>query len=345
MNYLDNYIPTPLGYNKLRYMREGQELLTPDPPNLQAGYINFAGQIRETKYYLLKLERELDPISTCCDYSYSDYPYKLEVQVSEYQYLRLLNGSYIKPGQSLYEKLWVPKQTEYKIVTLFDVPPYWYAALLGAGCAGNEDPPLISFPNLEYRGVMEAYNTESYYVGLNTNSGGYTPLISYKQFSGRSELWRDLNNLEYTDTTWWNAFIPTPYKFGVWEDRLLFIKGLMDYKGWVDPLTGRAKILITSKLLHDDLHWLVRSVGGWTNTEVVGCSKPASNWLMEILLPDYIHPFGVARDNYIPHIVQVPPWKIVSVEDIEPGEYKTVTMQSQNGYSLFGEVIVKHLGD
>jgi hypothetical protein len=337
-NYLDTYIPTPLGFQNLQYVKDGNFLLSPDPPYLSYDTVSFAGEVRTTKYYHLKLERELPPQVSCCEESYQGLPYTLELNLSEYQELFTTKQTFVRPQFSLGEKLWVPLGTELKIQTLFDVPPYWYAALLGAGCAGNEDPPLISFPSGEYRAVMERYNTESYYVGLQTNPDGTTPLISYKQFSGRSELWQDLANLEYVDTTWWNAFVPTVYKFGVTNDRLLFIQGLMDYKGWVD--NGKAKIVVTSEVLMKDLHWLVRSLGGWTESKPVGCSK--IGWVMTVYLPNYMHPFGVARDGYIPHLINTPPWVVKSVEQIEPGPYRQILTTYNKGYSMFGEVIVRH---
>lgn len=339
-NYIDRYLPTPLGFKNYQYLKPGDKLMVVDPPILSPGAISFVGDIRETKYYLLHLERDIALPYNCCKHQYLGEPYQLDVQVSEYQYLKLLDGSFTKPEDSLNQRLWVPKSSDYGIMTLFDVPPYWYSALLGAGCAGNEDPPLISFPNSEYRELMARFDTRSYYVGPSERD--YTPLVSYKYFSGKSELWRDLNNLEYTDTSWWNAFIPTVYKFGVFEDRLWFVKGLMDYKGWVDGITGKSKILITSKMLHDDLFWLVRSIGGWAETETLGCSGAEGGWLMTVYLPDYIHPFGVARDNYIPTVIDVPPWKVKRVESIEAGSYKSVMTVGQSGYSLAGEVIVRH---
>lgn len=337
-NYLDTYLPTPLGFQNYQYLKPGDMLLSPDIPYLGADTITFVGEEKETRYYHLKLERDIPSPYSCCDEVYMGPPYTLELNLSESQELFTVDQRYIRPAQSLNYRLWVPKATELKIQTLFDVPPYWYAALLGAGCAGNEDPPLISFPSLEYKGVMERYNTSSYYVGLTTNPDGSTPLISYKQFSGRSELWRDLNNLEYTDTTWWNAFIPTVYKFGISQDRLLFIQGLMDYKGWVED--GKAKLVVTSEVLHRDLHWLVRSLGGWTESKPIGCT--GVGWVMTIYLPNYMHPFGVARDEYIPTLIEAPPWIVKEVNQIDPGPYKQILTTARWGYSLFGEVIVKH---
>lgn len=337
-NYLDVNIPTPLGFLNYQYLKPGDHLLSPDLPYLGHDPITFVGEIKETKYYKLYLERDMATPFNCCEGTYNGYPYKLETTVSQYQELFNIKQQYIPPAQSLGERLWVPKGTELKIQTLFDVPPYWYAALLGGGCAGTEDPPLISFPSQEYKSLMERFNTDSYYVGLLPNHDGTTPLISYKQFSGRSELWRDLDNLEYTNTSWWNAFVPTVYKFGILPDRLLFVQGLMDYKGWVED--GEAKIVVTSKMLHDDLHWLVRSLGGWTESKPVGCSD--IGWVMTIYLPNYMHPFGVARDEYIPTIIEAPPWVVKRVEELPPGPYKQVLTTARWGYSLFGEVIVRH---
>lgn len=288
------------------------------------------------------LKRQLEDSIGCCDDTYTGAPYELRLRLPRTESLRLANGSFVKVLDSLGAELWVVDDILYRIISKIDIPSYWYAALLAGGCLNGSDPPTIETPSPAHWSVMDSYNTNSYRINRTpTTVGGSTySFTSYKSFGGISEMFLDLGNLESTRVDWYHAFVPDNYRYGITQDRIAFVQGLMDYRGWVDE-KGNANILIKSESLHNSLHWLVRSLGGWTTSQrVPNCDETNVGWKMTIYLPRYIYPFGVPRDGYIPTMVTIPPWRVIEVLESPIEVFKSISTTSGD-YMYLPDVIAR----
>lgn len=238
-----------------------------------------------------------------------------------------------------------------------DVPPYWAGALLAKGCSTNGDV-TIPIPSRTHYEVMEGYNTQFYYVDripkapLSTNHctntepikaptmPGVYGFISYLIYEeGRPELSLDLEAIRILGTPWSRAHIPSNYQHAVYWERLAFLRGVMDYRGTVTD-KGVAQLFVTSRTMLEDIHYLVRRVGGWTNIITCGCCDDPCGWLVDILLPNGESPFHVTPEDYkAPDRVLIPPWVVTGIEaTAEPIVVGNVT--PGNSYFIYPDVLV-----
>ena len=113
----------------------------------------------------------------------------------------------------------------------------------------------------------------------------------------------------------------------------------MDYRGTVTD-KGIAQVLITSRQMLEDLHYLVRRLGGWTHITTCGCCNDPCGWLVDILLPNGESPFHVTPPTYIPPTqVVIPPWRVTSIEAIG-GPIQTGKVSPGSVYFIYPDVLV-----
>ncbi|WOL31390.1 hypothetical protein [Microcoleus phage My-WqHQDG] len=282
--------------------------------------------------YLITLTRPAPIIKPCCDISCSIPTDTVTIPLREGQSLTTATDSWyprMGVGARLYTH--IPPFT-FKYENTIDVPPYWAGALLAKGCS-RDDAITIPIPSRDHYEVMENYNTQFYYLNriplealphkscdeplpkAATMPGVYG-FISYLTYDGRPELSLDLQAVGILGTTWNRAYIPSNYQHAVYWERLAFLRGVMDYRGTVTD-KGVAQLLVTSKQMLEDLHYLVRRLGGWTKATTCGCCEDPCGWLVDILLPGGESPFHVTPQSYIgPSSIVIPPWIVTGIKAV-----------------------------
>jgi hypothetical protein len=257
-------------------------------------------------------------------------------------------------GATLYTHL--PAFT-FRYENTIDVPPYWAGALLARGCSTNGEV-TIPIPSRTHYEVMEGYNTQFYYLDRVPKAalptyhlcydGGITRaptmpgiygFISYITYEGRPELSLDLEAIGILGTPWSRAHIPSNYQHAVYWERLAFLRGVMDYRGTVTD-KGVAQLFVTSRVMLEDLHYLVRRLGGWANTTTCGCCDDPCGWLVDILLPNGESPFHVTPDGYrTPVEVVIPPWVVTGIE-ATTGPIVVGNVTPGGSYFIYPDVLV-----
>jgi hypothetical protein len=282
--------------------------------------------------YLITLTR-LPPITkqSCCDVPCPIPTDTYIIPIGVNQALQLTKGGLWYPRMGTGVKLYthLPPFT-FKYENTIDVPPYWAGALLAKGCS-TDAGITIPIPSREHYEVIENYNTQFYYIDrmprealphkrceppnqkVATMAGVYS-FTSYLIYDGRPELSLDLEAVGILGVPWSKACIPSNYQHAVYWERLAFLRGVMDYRGSVTD-KGVAQILVTSKRMLEDLHYLVRRLGGWTHASTCGCCDDPCGWLVDILLPNGESPFHVTPATYIPPTsIIIPPWVVTAIE-------------------------------
>lgn len=198
------------------------------------------------------------------------------------------------------------------------LPPYWLGVLTMRGLLNREEPLGVLDPELVNIMAQSEYGYNRHRViepplrELDNEDDIYK-FFSYESTGNRSQLSLDLENLELLYTDRCNRLIHPSYLFTDYHDRLQLLKGLMDAAGFLDLITGIAKIRIYSQQLVDDIFFLVRSMGGWVNIKPAG---GGTYWLLDIYMQT--SPFsrpGLAS-QYKP-INAVPPRYIESIELVD----------------------------
>lgn len=311
--------------------------------------------------YLITLTRQsLNTQSPCCKVTPCPSPTDTAIiPLGMRQPLIMVGGSLWYPpmgvGATLYTHY--PAYT-FKYENTIDVPPYWAGALLAKGCSTNGEV-TIPIPSRTHYEVMEGYNTQFYYLdripkaALPTahpcyDSGimraptmpglyGFISRIIYKE--GRPELSLDLEAVRILGTPWSRAHIPSNYQHAVYWERLAFLRGVMDYRGTITD-KGVAQLFITSRVMLEDLHYLVRRLGGWTNMTTCGCCDDPCGWLVDILLPNGESPFHVTPEGYkAPDKVVIPPWVVTDIE-ATAGPIAVGNVTPGNSYFIYPDVLV-----
>jgi hypothetical protein len=124
-----------------------------------------------------------------------------------------------------------------------------------------------------------------------------------------ADLWRInglkniLSHLGILRCRSWEKYIPNIYKENSIDVRLSVLRGLMDTDGTCDAIKGSPIYTSTSKILADDVCWLVRSLGGKASITpkqkhftYKGERKPGRvSYDVNICMPDDTPPFSLTR--------------------------------------------------
>jgi hypothetical protein len=308
--------------------------------------------VRSSPGYLITLSRLPinDKVNPCCDLPCPIPTDTVTVTIGEGQPLISDDGTPWFPrmgvGKTLYDhRLSFPFRYENKI----DVPPYWVGAILSRGCSMNDDV-TIPVPSLRHYEVMALYNTRFYHIdsvrrgplydgttGSNNLMAGTYGFQSFLNYQGRPDLSLDLEALDVLGTPWSKAHIPSNYQHATYDERLAFLRGVMDYRGTVNK--GVAQLMITSRPMLEDLHYLVRRLGGNTSIKTCGCCDDPCGWLVDIYLPNGESPFHVTPIGYkSPIQVKAPPWVVIGIE-LTDGPILVGSVPAGN-YYIYPDVLV-----
>lgn len=170
----------------------------------------------------------------------------------------------------------------------------------------------------------------------------------------RKTLMHEFGRLGLSGCKSFNKFVPEPYKFGTVEDRLALLQGLMDTDGTIDK-DGKAYFTSTSKVLAEDVKWLVNSLGGRATitSKLPICTNSATGrkvcsraYTAYIRMPDNGDLFRLERKRTRAKGRKVVKRRIVSIWPA--GEAETICIAVDHPDSLFiagKDLIVTHNTD
>lgn len=153
--------------------------------------------------------------------------------------VRVKNGKW--SGRQFEIPLHEPVQYQESVL---DIDPYILGVWLGDGCKGTS------------RVACKDYND----IELEVLSRGYK-FSKGKDYFQVSNLISNLRQYYLLDTYSYQRFIPQKFKESSVQQRKDLLAGLMDTDGTIDS-RGLIEFNTTSKLLANDIVWLVRSLGG-----------------------------------------------------------------------------------
>lgn len=183
----------------------------------------------------------------------------------------------------------------------YAIPPYTMGAMLGDGSFVN-GVIKISNPDSEITQRVEdelppGMRMSFYYsknrcldVGL-VSDGKDSPYRSY------------LKSIGLYGSHSYDKFVPEEYKFGSIEDRIEFLRGIMDTDGYVSKCGMSVEYCTSSIQLADDVTFIVRSLGGLVRRRVKTPvftyrgekKKGALSYTLLLQLPPSINPFFLNR--------------------------------------------------
>jgi DNA polymerase I-like protein with 3'-5' exonuclease and polymerase domains len=261
--------------------------------------------------------------------------------------LRNINGQpkYVLPPRPV---IHYPDPQE--LTGMADVDPYVMGLLLGDGGFTQ----TVSFTNADSE-LLSAVKVE------HERNGGR---VRTKQRPGRDDLLLDagvryrqdsnvirraLRRFGLLGLKSHSKFIPVAYMQGSPESRLALLQGLMDTDGTV--LASGAQFRVTSEQLARDAQELARSLGGWASIRTYQKersplhtkSDPLPTWDVYLRLPDGMCPFRLSRkkEKWKPPRY-VADQRIVSVEEVMPGEVRCISVDASDGLYVTSDYIVTH---
>lgn len=148
----------------------------------------------------------------------------------------------------------------------------------------------------------------------------------------------------------YKKFIPWAYKYASSEQRKELVRGLMDSDGGCQ--SGKSPTFdITSKLLVEDMAFLIRSLGGWTKIRVK--SRSTYRWKGEkrygravyrLTVGLDFNPFSeyVAKGSRYRSKLRHPLRKIVAIELVGEKPCRCIKVQNEDGLYVTNDCIVTH---
>lgn len=189
------------------------------------------------------------------------------------------------------------------------VPPYLMGALLGDGEFGKNHVSLACVDDE----ILQRAKADAESIGSSVSHSGK---ISYRIIGDgtmagfpakrHSPVLHAVRALGIVGGDGREKFIPAPYFFARFEDRLALLQGLMDTDGTVDKRNGHASFCNTSVHLINGIVEITQSLGG---IATVGSEKQSiyngktgkTHWKVSIKMPFGLNPFSLARkaDRYV----------------------------------------------
>jgi superfamily II DNA or RNA helicase len=182
----------------------------------------------------------------------------IDIPISEW----ILSSKNFKRHTVLYRALVYEFKNDYTDADR-PIPAYQLGVLIGDGTLKRS--PGITTADKEIVEVAEAIATSYSDLKVRKDASGDrcpTYRITSNKSSGRHDrngLVNDLRKLSLWGTTAHTKFIPAPYKYGPFEDRLKILAGLIDTDG--SRTCGCYEFSSASKQLADDVVFVSRSLG------------------------------------------------------------------------------------
>ena len=164
---------------------------------------------------------------------------------------KLRRGSRGQQGHNLY----IPVSKPLNIPERFHIiPPYVMGLLLGDGGFSTAQ---ISFTNTEQDVITKLKDETSQFGEWRKHRNND---IQYTLAGGRNNIMVNYIRDTFNSCTGESKFIPKEYLYDSKENRLALLQGLIDTDGYVNE-KGVTMFFTSSKVLADDVAWLIRSLG------------------------------------------------------------------------------------
>jgi len=217
-----------------------------------------------------------------------------------------------------------------------DLDPYFLGVYLGDGHSCSKKSSVkITSEDIE---IIENIKMCDIDIGYISKPKNRTNSYSIKGVVGK------IRKLNLLDLKSYQKFIPEKYKFSSDNARLSMIQGLLDTDGWVQK--GIPKYSTTSKLLAEDMRFLVESLGGICFTSTRGL-RPGANhieYIVTVKLPKGMKPFRLSRKlekwNTNPKRKLV--HKIYKIEKIGKDQMQCIKVDAKDSLYVTNNCILTH---
>lgn len=145
----------------------------------------------------------------------------------------------------------------------FNIPPYLLGALIGDGCFRSNRPTFCT-ADLELVEKIQSLLIPGYSINK-IPSSEYDYSIKENEHTTLSNYY----TIKLQELGLWNKLsyekeIPESYLYGSIDQRIELLQGLLDTDGTVDHRTGSVEFYSTSKILAEQVQYLIWSLGGST---------------------------------------------------------------------------------
>ena len=218
--------------------------------------------------------------------------------------------------------------------THFEIDPYTVGVILGDGSVEQENGyTRITCHDDDYEEYKRLipYPLGKYTKKKDSNCGMFSLL-------GLSKLVKKFVGIDRSYT----KKVPEPLKMGSRHQRLEVLRGLMDTDGSVYSASGTTVFDSTSKVLAEDVQWLVRSLGGSASIKENKTPSPfGKSYRVKIQINENIFklPRKMKKQQYRTDKLCVP---VVSIEKIENRPTQCITVDSPHASFITKDWTVTH---
>ncbi|MEV7568253.1 helicase-related protein [Streptomyces tanashiensis] len=284
---LDSLVLTSVGFRRMGDMRVGDEVIVPTGETAVVDGVFPQGE-REVWRILLSDgtavecdDEHLWIVGTSCAWHRGQAPKVLTTREIRHDLLKA-NGS---------SKWYIPAAAPVDLGDGFTLPldPYLLGVLLGDGSFRHN--LRLSTTDAEiHDAVAMSVEPDCRLTPVVGSRCDYTIQLVRRAGGARNPVIQALRDLELWGATSHDKFIPEQFKNATIKDRLAVLQGLLDTDGTVHQDGMSVSLCSASRLLAEDVAWLVRSLGGRAR---VLPKKTAFN--VSVALPDGYPPFRLTR--------------------------------------------------
>ncbi|MBB4982780.1 ATP-dependent DNA helicase RecG [Streptomyces sp. SFB5A] len=284
---LDSLVLTPGGFRRMGDMRVGDEVIVPTGETAVVDGVFPQGE-REVWRILLSDgtavecdDEHLWIVGTSCAWHRGQAPEVLTTREIRHDLVKA-NGS---------PKWYIPAAAPVDLGDGSTLPldPYLLGVLLGDG-SFRHDLRLSTTDAEIHDAVAMSVEPDCRLTPVVGSRCDYTIQLVRRAGGARNPVIQALRDLELWGATSHDKFIPEQFKNATIKDRLAVLQGLLDTDGTVHQDGMSVSLCSASRLLAEDVAWLVRSLGGRAR---VLPEKTAFN--VSVALPDEHPPFRLTR--------------------------------------------------
>ncbi|MEU7391316.1 helicase-related protein [Streptomyces tanashiensis] len=284
---LDSLVLTSVGFRRMGDMRVGDEVIVPTGETAVIDGVFPQGE-REVWRILLSDgtavecdDEHLWIVGTSCAWHHGQTPKVLTTREIRHDLLKA-NGS---------SKWYIPAAAPVDLGDGATLPldPYLLGVLLGDGSFRHN--LRLSTTDAEiHDAVATSVEPDCKLTPVVGSRCDYTVQLVRRAGGVRNPVIRALRDLDLWGATSHDKFIPEQFKNATIKDRLAVLQGLLDTDGTVHQDGMSVSLCSASRLLAEDVAWLVRSLGGRARVLPKGTAFNVS-----VALPDEYPPFRLTR--------------------------------------------------
>lgn len=354
---LDSKILTPSGWKLMGNISVGDKIIGSDG---KVHYVN--GVYPQGLKKMYKVTFSDNSSTKCCE----DHLWLTQTLYQRRKYITHPKAQFTQPkvkslkeiSETIHQQYFIPMiESADFYPQKITIDPYVLGVLIGDGCFTGFG---LTF-TVEDVGIAAemAKNLQSYLVHkqkeYKNKATTYTIRDHSQTGSGgkkRHGLIDHLRSMNMWNCLSYEKFIPQQYKFNSKEVRISLLQGLFDTDGTVDRRSKSASYCTTSKVLAEDVQFIIQSLGGvatvnskktnFTHKGIKKAGRIAYN--VHFNLPEGIIPFRLRRkaDQYRPKYKYSPKRKISSIEFVGIEEAQCISVSAPNSLYVTDDCIVTH---